>query len=225
MEESVWSHFGQWWAVALWVVLFGVFLAFIPFYKKSQRKPASVYLAFVLALALEMFGVPLSMYILTAVLGKAIPEGVFWGHTLSMWIGTAGMYPAYFCYLAGIVLVVWGWRDIYRYYWSKDRTQARLVTQGIYRFIRHPQYTGFLLITLAMLFEWATIPLLVMWPILVWLYVRLAKREEADMEAEFGAAYDEYRSRTGMFLPGLGRVRAAGQGAAAVARRSSSIPG
>src|SRR5512135_3046324 len=83
MKENVWSHFGTWWAVVLWVVLFGVFLAFIPFYQKSQRKPASVYLAFILALALEMFGVPLSMYMLTGVLGRALPEGVLWGHTLS----------------------------------------------------------------------------------------------------------------------------------------------
>jgi protein-S-isoprenylcysteine O-methyltransferase Ste14 len=218
MEENIWSHFGNWWAVGLWVVLFGVFLAFIPFYKKSQRKPASVYLAFVLALALEMFGVPLSMYVLTAVVGKAIPEGVLWGHTLSTWIGTAGMYAAYACYLAGIALVVWGWRDIYRYYWSKDRTQARLVTRGIYRYIRHPQYTGFLLITLGMLCEWATLPLLIMWPILVWLYVRLARREEADMRAEFGAEYDAYRARTGMFLPLIGRGSAPSLPEAATSR-------
>lgn len=57
-----------------------------------------------------------------------------------------------------------------------------------------------------MLFEWATLPLLIMWPILIWLYVRLAKREEADMEAEFGQAYREYKSKTGMFLPLLGRA-------------------
>jgi protein-S-isoprenylcysteine O-methyltransferase Ste14 len=51
--------------------------------------------------------------------------------------------------------------------------------------------------------EWATIPLLIMWPVLVWLYVRLARREEADMAAEFGPAYATYRERTGMFLPRL----------------------
>ena len=208
MQETTVSHFGQWWAAGLWIVLFAVFLAFIPFYKKSQRKPASVYLAFIVALALEMFGVPLSMYFLTAVLGHSLPEGVFWGHTLSTWIGDNGMLPAYVCYLLGAVLVIWGWRDIYKYYWSKDRTEARLVTQGIYRYIRHPQYTGFLLLTLGMLFEWATLPLLIMWPVLVWLYVRLAKREEADMEAEFGPAYAEYCAHTGMFLPRIGRGKA-----------------
>jgi len=203
VEENIWSHFGNWWAVALWVVLFAIFLAFTPFYKKSQRKPASVYLAFIIALALEMFGVPLTMYALTAVLGRQLPEGVFWGHTLSTWIGDAGMIGAYICYLIGAALVIWGWKDIYRYYWSKDRTEARLVTEGIYHVIRHPQYTGFLLLTLGMLFEWATLPLLIMWPILVALYYRLARREEADMEAEFGEAYRTYRSRTGMFLPKL----------------------
>ncbi|HZK65987.1 MAG TPA: isoprenylcysteine carboxylmethyltransferase family protein [Chloroflexota bacterium] len=57
-----------------------------------------------------------------------------------------------------------GWRDIYRYYWSKRGGEARLVTQGIYRYIRHPQYTGFLMITGGMLLEWATLPLLIMYP-------------------------------------------------------------
>jgi protein-S-isoprenylcysteine O-methyltransferase Ste14 len=59
------------------------------------------------------------------------------------------------------------------------------------------------MITLGMLFEWATLPMLIMYPILVWLYVRLARHEEAEMRAEFGPAYDVYRARTGMFLPRL----------------------
>lgn len=63
------------------------------------------------------------------------------------------------------------------------------------------QYTGFLLITLGMMFEWATIPLLIMWPILVLLYNKLAKKEEQYMEQEFGQEYMEYKSKTGMFLP------------------------
>jgi protein-S-isoprenylcysteine O-methyltransferase Ste14 len=207
MQDHTSGHFGQWWAVGLWIVLFAVFLAFIPFYKKSQRKPASVYMAFVVAMALEMFGVPMSMYLLTGLLGRSLPEGVFWGHTLSTWIGDAGMLGAYACFLIGTVLIIWGWRDIYKYYWSKDRTEARMVTEGIYHYIRHPQYTGFLLITLGMLFEWATLPLLIMWPILLWLYVRLARREEAELLEQFGKPYADYCERTGMFLPGLGRKK------------------
>lgn len=201
--DPVTNHFGQWIAAAIWTLIFIVFLAFTPFYKKSQRKPASVYAAFVLALALEMFGVPLSMYVITWVLGKSLPDGILWGHTLVQYIGLNGMLAAVVLYLLGGLLIFFGWQRIYRQYWSKDEGKGQLVTTGIYRFIRHPQYTGFLMITFGMLCEWATLPMLIMYPVLVWLYVRLARREEADMRQEFGPAYDEYRARTGMFLPRL----------------------
>ncbi len=195
------EHFGRWWAFALWAGFFLVFLVFMPYYKKSQRKPATVYFAFVIALAFEMFGVPLTMYILTWLLGKNLPEGVLWGHTLIQQIGLAGTTAMYILTAIGALLIVWGWRDIYQLYWSKEEGRGKLVTKGIYHYIRHPQYTGFLLITLGMLLEWATLPVLIMWPILVVMYYRLALREEADMEAEFGNRYRVYRARTGMFLP------------------------
>lgn len=87
--------------------------------------------------------------------------------------------------------------------WSKEEGKGELVTNSIYAYIRHPQYTGFMLITLAMIFEWATLSLLIMWPLLMIIYYRLAKKEEADMEVEFGRQYAEYRRTTGMFLPRL----------------------
>mgnify|MGYP001400367255 FL=1 len=201
--DPVAGHFGNWIGFTLWMIVFVLFLAFTPFYKKSQRKPASAYAAFVLALALEMFGVPLSMYVITFVLGKSLPDGVLWGHTLVQFVGLGGMYVAMLLYVLAAVMIFLGWRRIYRQYWSKDQGKGQLVTTGIYRWIRHPQYTGFLMITLGMLFEWATLPMLIMYPILVWLYVRLARHEEAEMRTEFGPAYDEYRARTGMFLPRL----------------------
>lgn len=195
------DHFGQWVAMIIWAGFFLLFLLFTPFYKKSQRKPTSAYVAFVLALALEMFGVPLTMYVLTWLLGSRLPEGILWGHTLILYIGLTGTYIMYVLCLIGAILIIWGWRDIYKYYWRQDEGQGQLVTKGIYAYIRHPQYTGFLLITLGMLFEWATLPLLIMYPILLVIYYRLAKREEADMEAEFGEAYRQYRARTSMFIP------------------------
>lgn len=195
------DHFGQWWAMIIWAGFFILFILFTPFYKKSQRKPSSVYIAFVLALALEMFGVPLSMYIIIWAIGSHLPEGVLWGHTLIQTIGLAGTTIMVVLSIIGGGLIIWGWRDIYRYYWSKEEGTGTLVTQGIYAHIRHPQYTGFMLITLGMIFEWATLPLLIMWPVLLVLYYRLAKKEEADMEAEFGEAYRQYRDRTSMFIP------------------------
>lgn len=203
------AEFGQWIAVALWIVVYGAFILFLPFYKKSQRKPSGVYLAFVIAYALEMFGVPMSMYVIAWALGNTLPEGFLWGHTLINQIGYWGMYVGIGISLIGAVLVFFGWRHIYKEYWSKDAGQGQLVTTGIYAYIRHPQYTGFLLITLGMMFEWATLPLLVMWPILAVLYYRLARKEEADMEQEFGQAYRAYRQHTGMFLPKLNARRMA----------------
>ena len=207
VTDPVMDHMGNWGAVALWIVMYGLFLLTIPFYKKSQRKPASAYLAFVIALALEMFGLPLSMYLITWVFGFALPDGILWGHTLIQFIGWWGMYVGLAISLIGAGLVVLGWKEIHRHYWSKEEGTGKLVEHGIYRYIRHPQYTGFLLITLGMLCEWATLPLLLMWPMLIVLYWRLALREERDMAKEFGPAYAEYRSRTGMFLPRLTRPR------------------
>jgi protein-S-isoprenylcysteine O-methyltransferase Ste14 len=209
--DTATSHFGNWVGVVLWIVLFGLFLLFTPFYKKSQRKPSSVYMAFVIALALEMFGVPLSMYAITWALGHSLPDGVLWGHTLIGQIGLWGMNIAYIFYLLGSLLVILGWKEIYKRYWSKEEGKGELVTNGIYGHIRHPQYTGFMLITLAMILEWATLPLLIMWPLLTIIYFRLAKKEESDMEAEFGPKYAVYRRRTGMFLPRLWAGRQAEQ--------------
>jgi methanethiol S-methyltransferase len=201
MNDSVYAHLGQWWNVVLWIVMFGLFLAFLPFYKKSQRKPASVYLAFIVAMAFEMFGIPMSMYILAWIFGNNLPDGILWGHTLNSVIGSAGLWIGTILILAGILLVVLGWKEVYKRYWSKEEGRGELITNGVYAYIRHPQYTGFLMVTLGMLFDWATLPMLIMWPILAMMYVRLAKREEKDMEAEFGQQYREYMGRTGRLMP------------------------
>jgi protein-S-isoprenylcysteine O-methyltransferase Ste14 len=204
MDDSAVAHFGQWFNVILWTVLGLVFLLFTPFYKKSQRKPSTVYVAFIVAMAFEMFGIPMSMYILAWAFGGMLPDGILWGHTLYSYIGHAGMYVGTLFMLIGVALVVMGWRVVYKRYWSKAEGQGELVTEGIYRFIRHPQYTGFLMITFGMLCDWATLPMLIMWPVMAVLYTKLAKREEKEMETQFGRQYSEYRARTGMFLPKIG---------------------
>lgn len=76
-----------------------------------------------------------------------------------------------------------------------------LVKTGVYKYIRHPQYAGLLLLSLGMLAEWATLPMLIFYPVMVVMYVRLAKREEKDMLLEFGGEYREYIQATKMFIP------------------------
>ena len=196
------------WAMAVgWFLLFATFIVFIPFNRKSQTKPSSIYVAFIVASALEMFGIPLSMYFLAWAFGLQVPRGLLWGHTLEGVIGYWGMYIGFALNLVGGALIFLGWREVHRRYWAVEEGRGELVTDGVYSFSRHPQYAGFILMTLGLLVHWATLPLLVMWPILVVQYVRLARREEAEMEEEFGEAYRVYRDQVPRFFPSPFRIR------------------
>jgi len=225
MREDVWSHFGNWWAVAAWAILYAALLCFVPFYRKAQRKPAGVFLAFVVAYAIEMFGISLTLYFALWAFGRSLPEGFLWGHTLVPYIGFAGTYACAALTALGAFLVIAGWRRIHRDYWSAEGGNGRLVSEGLYSKIRHPQYTGFLVVSFGVLLEWATLPLVLLWPLLVLLYRRLAKREEAEMETRFGKEWDEYKARTGMFLPRLRKPVALGSGAAKAAALALAIAG
>jgi len=199
--ETLESHFHNWFGVLLFVVLYSVVLLFIPFYKKMDTKPRGVYIAFVIAFAIEMHGIPFSMYVISWIIGRNLPEGVLWGHTLFSSIGYLGMYINIGCAIIALFLILNGWYNIYRKYWSKQTGSGKLVTSGVYKFIRHPQYTGLLLLSLGMMIEWATLPMLIMFPVMVFMYTRLAKKEEKDMISEFGEDYKRYMARTKMFVP------------------------
>jgi protein-S-isoprenylcysteine O-methyltransferase Ste14 len=196
-------HYGSWMAALRWFVIFGLFIAFLPFQRKTNRKPNNVYMAFILASALEMFGIPLSLYFITWAFGVTLPPGLLWGHTLAGSIGYWGMYIGYALNIIGAIIIILGWKKIFYRYWRKDEGEGTLVTDGIYAYSRHPQYAGFILMTLGLLVHWATLPLLIMWPILVVQYYRLARREEAELEEEFGEEYRLYRERVPMFIPYL----------------------
>lgn len=199
--ESLQSHFHNWFGVLFFIVLYGIVLFFIPFYKKMDTRPRGAYIAFIIAFALEMHGIPFSMYLISWIIGHNLPEGVLWGHTLLNSIGFLGMYINIGFALISLTLIVNGWYTIYKKYWSKEKGTGVLVTTGIYSSIRHPQYTGLLLMSLGMLIEWATLPMLILYPIMVFMYVRLAKKEERDMLDEFGDTYRNYMKRTKRFIP------------------------
>jgi hypothetical protein len=109
--------------------------------------------------------------------------------------------------LVGASLVISGWSKIHKEYWSKETGQGHLVKTGIYRYISHPQYTGFFLITMGVMMTWITIPLLLLYCLLLFLYYGLAKREEYEMEAEFGDEYVGYKKTTKMFIPYAYNIR------------------
>lgn len=199
--ETLESHFHNWFGVLFFIVLYSVVLLFMPFYRKMDKKPHGTYLAFVIAFAIEMHGIPFSMWIISWVIGRNLPEGILWGHTLFSYVGYMGMYINIALGLVALFLILNGWYHIYKNYWSKDNGKGTLVTSGVYRYIRHPQYTGLLLISLGMILEWATLALLVLYPVIIFMYVRLAKREEQDMLKEFGTGYKKYMNKTKRFIP------------------------
>lgn len=199
--ETLESHFHNWPGVLFFTALYALVLLFLPFYRKMDKKPQGTYLAFVVAFAVEMHGIPFSMYVISWIIGRNLPEGVLWGHTLTLSVGHLGMVAGIALTIPALFLILNGWYHIYRRYWSKETGTGSLVTSGVYRYIRHPQYAGLLLLSLGMLLNWATLPTLILYPVMVFMYVRLAKREERDMLAEFGEEYRRYMERTKRFLP------------------------
>jgi methanethiol S-methyltransferase len=96
---------------------------------------------------------------------------------------------------AGLLLIVKGWAEVYFH-------GDRLVTEGAYAIVRHPQYAGIFLVAFGTLIHWPTIPTLLLAPVIMWLYERLAKREEADLIERFGIQYRQYQELVPMFVPG-----------------------
>jgi len=199
--ETLMEHFDNWFGVIFFIILYGGILLFIPFYKKMNKKPARVYLAFVIAFAIEMHGIPFSMYLISLVIGRFLPEGILWGHTLIASVGYLGLYFNIIFVCLGFLMIVMGWYNIYHGYWKKVKGGGHICSKGIYRWIRHPQYTGLMLIAFGMLMGWATLPNLIMFPVIIYLYVRLAKKEENDMIREFNEEYILYKEKSKMFIP------------------------
>ena len=190
------------WLVAGYLVLAGGFIyGVLRPRSKAEWRSLGVAQAFVVALYAEMYGLPLTMYGLAWITGRAeFATDHFHGHAWAYLFGW-GETGALVLTLLGNALVaagggvaLMGWRQIHR-------AQGGLVRVGLYRRIRHPQYTGFFLFLFGSLVNWPTLPTVLMFPVLLWLYVRLARQEERDAARNFGAEYDRYRAETGMFLP------------------------
>lgn len=203
LTDADWNTTEKWILIALNIVFLGLFLAFIPFKKKLSRLPSSVYIAFVAALFVEMYGLPLTFFLFATYFGRDnifslsfLLTGVFGEEPFWRFFNTY-VFPASKIIMGiGILLIIYGWRAIH-----KARREGKLVTTGLYSYTRNPQYVGFLLITLGLNVMYLTIITLVLWPILAALYWRLAKMEEKDVEAQFGEEFREYKRRVPAFIP------------------------
>jgi protein-S-isoprenylcysteine O-methyltransferase Ste14 len=212
--------YGLWGLAALNSIVFILF-AFSFFKPRTSRdwRSFGAFSAFLVALFAEMYGFPLSIYLLSGWLQSRYP-GVDWfshdaGHLLEMMFGwRANPHFGPFHLLSfvliggGFILIAAAWRVLY-----EAQRWGILATSGPYDYVRHPQYVGFILVLAGFLLQWPTLLTLAMFPVLVVMYVRLAKLEEVESRSAFGQAYDVYAARVPAFLPRWSRIVEGSQGA------------
>ena len=205
--------YGLWSLVLINVAVFAMF-AFSFTHPRTGRdwRSFGAFTAFLVALFTEMYGFPLTMYLLSGWLQRRYPRLDFLSHnaghlweTLLGWQGDPHLNPLHLLsnllIAGGFILLAAAWRFLYA------AQQARqLATTGPYAHVRHPQYGAFILIMLGFLLQWPTVLTLAMFPILVWMYVRLGRREEREVRAEYGEAYARYAATTPAFLPRFWRA-------------------
>jgi len=216
MDHNAASGYGLW-SLAIINSLVFVIFAFSFAKPRTSRdwRSFGAFSAFLVALFTEMYGFPLTIYLLSGWLSTRFP-GVDWlahdsGHLLEMifgWKTNPHFGPFHIIsnilIVAGFWLLASAWKVLYA-----AQRDHRLATTGPYARVRHPQYGGFILIMTGFLFQWPTLVTLAMFPILVFMYLHLARREERDARTEFGDAYSRYEASTPAFLPRLGaKVRA-----------------
>ena len=158
-----------------------------------------------------MYGFPLTIYLLSGWLESHYPEIDFLshdaGHLLEVllqalfgWQMDPHFGPfhvtSYVLIFAGFVLLAKSWGILY-----EAQRRHEIAASGPYAYVRHPQYVGFIAIMLGFLLQWPTLVTLVMFPILVWMYVRLARKEGQDALREFGDEYAQYAAQTPAFFP------------------------
>jgi protein-S-isoprenylcysteine O-methyltransferase Ste14 len=206
--------YGLWSLVIINSVVFIVFAySFAKPKTKRDWRSLGAFSGFVIALFTEMYGFPLTIYFFSGWLQSRFP-GVDWfahdaGHlleTLFGWRANPHFGPfhvlSFVLIGGGFWLLAAAWRVLHA-------AQARhaLATDGPYAYLRHPQYAGFILVMLGFLVQWPTVLTLAMFPILVWMYVRLARAEEREVLAEFGDAYRRYAERVPAFFPRRAQFR------------------
>jgi protein-S-isoprenylcysteine O-methyltransferase Ste14 len=196
--------YGLW---ALVIVNSAIFILFaLSFFHPASRrdwKAMGAFSAFVVALFTEMYGVPLTIWLLAGAFGDRFDlthdGGHLWSSLLG-WDGDPHLSPfhlaSYVFIGGGFWLIATAWRVL----WEAARRNT-LATTGAYRYVRHPQYAGFLAVMVGFLLQWPTLPTLVLFPILVAVYRRLAIAEEQAVRDAFGEAWDAYAAATPRFIP------------------------
>lgn len=199
------------WLLAAFDSLLVIVFAVSFFHPANRRdwRALGGFAAFIVALFSEIYGYPLTIYLLSGALGSKLGLGHSSGHLwndLIGWQGDPHFSPfhiaSYVLIIGGFWLIAAAWRAL-----LPAQQAGELATAGPYARIRHPQYSGLLLIMLGFLVQWPTIPTLVMFPVLALAYRRLATREERAVREDFGEEWDAYAARMPHFIPSRRRTR------------------
>jgi protein-S-isoprenylcysteine O-methyltransferase Ste14 len=207
------SAYGLWTLVILNSVIF-IFFAFSFVKPKTTTdwRGLTAFSAFIVALFTEMYGFPLTIYFLSGWLAQKYPGVDFLAHenghllhTLFGFEGNAHFDPLHILsnviIVLGFILLSSAWSVLH-----KAQQTRSLATEGWYARCRHPQYVAFIMIMFGFLLQWPTIPTVVMFPILVLVYARLAKREEQISLNEFGEEYRRYMHNTPAWIPDFSKT-------------------
>jgi protein-S-isoprenylcysteine O-methyltransferase Ste14 len=207
--------YGLWSLAAINALVFVIFaFSFARPQTRRDWRSFGAFSAFLVALFAEMYGFPLTLYLLSGWLASRFPGVDFLshdaGHLLEVmfgWRANPHFGPFHFLSFAliggGFWLLAASWKVLY----AAQRAR-QLARTGPYAHIRHPQYAGFVLIMTGFLVQWPTLLTLAMYPVLAFMYVRLARREEAEMLAQLGDEYRRYAAQVPAFVPRLGLLRA-----------------
>lgn len=198
------------WGIAVTIVLVFTFFVvrYLPMRTRMAKRSGGALIAFFVALFAEMYGFPLTIYLLGHFLDIQVPLDHISGHLLGdliTWLGLGNgwfivMLVSNVLIIAGIWIISGGWEQVYR-------SEGKLVTGSIYRYVRHPQYSGIFVITLGLMIQWPTLPILILWPFVIAMYVRLARKEEQDILEKFPKEYTAYMERVPRFIPSLAALR------------------
>ena len=206
--------YGLWALVVLNSAIFLIF-AFSFTKPKTTRdwRSFGAFAGFIIALFTEMYGFPVTIYLLSGWLGRRFPQANLLSHdaghlwnTLFGWKGDPHLNPLHLSsnvFIVGGFILLWAaWDVLY-----DAQRGGRIATAGPYARMRHPQYVAFITIMFGFLLQWPTLLTVAMFPILVTMYVRLARREEREARASFGPEYERYAAATPAFLPRFGARR------------------